>query len=118
MYCQHCGTEFNRGDRFCGSCGNERLERNQEIGQIEEELHLVLPMGTPISAIIAGYLGLVSVLILPAPFAVVMGFVGLRQIKKGGKRYGKARCWVGIILGGIVTIGVVAIMIESILNQS
>ena len=104
MYCTACGTEFMNGARFCQSCGVPRTHRGKSVEQIESELHLVLPMGTPLSAIIAGYLGLFSVLMFPAPFALVTGFVGLAQIKKNGGHYGKVRCWVGIILGGIFTL--------------
>lgn len=118
MYCQSCGIEYKPGDRFCSSCGGARLVQEKQLDQIEEELHLVIPMGTPISAVIAGYLGLFSVLVLPAPFAFGMGIVGLRQIKKSGKRYGKVRCWVGIILGGLVTLLIGGMLIYSVIIEA
>lgn len=59
----------------------------------------MLPVGTSFWAISAGYLGLFSVLILPAPFAVIAGIIGLQSIKKSPGTHGAGRCWTGIVLG-------------------
>lgn len=103
MYCTKCGNKFIGDARFCVSCGSPRGGVVRNHRQVEEELHYVLPVGVPGAAIAAGYLGLISVLIAPAPFALVLGIVGLRQIRKGEHKYGKLRCWTGIVLGGIFT---------------
>lgn len=90
------------------------MHQGKPVGQIEDELRLILPVGAPMSAIAAGYLGLFSVLTIPAPFALVLGIVGLRQIRKGQYKYGKVRCWTGIVLGGLFT-GLLLFMIGAMI---
>ena len=115
MYCTKCGNEFMSGYRFCKSCGAQHAHRGKPIGQIEDELHYVLPVGVPGTALLAGYLGLFSVLIVPAPFALILGFIGLHQMKKGTHKYGKLRCWTGIIMGGVFTLLLAWLLIMAII---
>lgn len=51
-------------------------------------------------AIISGYLGLVSVLLLPVPFALLRGILAVRPIKRDPKAHGMGRATFGIIMGG------------------
>ncbi|HEX4966615.1 MAG TPA: GYF domain-containing protein [Thermoanaerobaculia bacterium] len=70
-------------------------------------MRMVLPVGRSGWAIAAGYLGLLSLLGIFAPFAVITGVVALRDIAKHPEKHGLGRAWFGIILGGLVTIGLV-----------
>jgi hypothetical protein len=76
----------------------------------------IAPVNTSIWAIAAGYLGLFSVLGLPAPFALVCGIVALRKLKAAPGLRGKVRAWLGIILGALCTVlyvfGIVAASIS------
>ena len=72
---------------------------------------MALPVGRSGWAIASGYLGLFSILLLPAPLALLTGILALREIKKKANTpnpaYGKGRAWFGIIMG---TLGMLAMM--------
>ena len=65
-------------------------------------LALVVPVGRSGWSIAAGYLGLLSILILPAPFAIWFGVLAIRDIKKNPEKMGIVRAWFGILAGSIV----------------
>lgn len=66
-------------------------------------------------AIAAGYLGLFSLVILPAPISLVIGFVALRDLAKRPHMRGRGRAWFGVVMGALGTtiIGIVAILIAT-----
>jgi len=101
MYCTACGTQLNDMSNFCSHCGQNAHGQNPSVGSIEQELSLILPVGTPFSAFLAGYLGLFSVFVVPAPFAVIFGIIGLAHLRRSPEQRGALRCWTGIVLGGI-----------------
>jgi hypothetical protein len=62
-------------------------------------LALVVPVGRSGWAIAAGYFGLLSILILPAPLAIWFGVLAIRDIKKNPEKLGIVRAWFGILAG-------------------
>lgn len=109
MYCTTCGTQINQDAHFCSECGhstdpNAAAQNTKPLNAIEDDLKYLIPMGTSPIPMIAGYLGLFSILILPAPFALILGVIGLKQLKKKNITNGRGRCWTGIILGSIFTV--------------
>ena len=60
--------------------------------------HWMLPVGRSWQSIVAGYLGLFSVLLIPAPFAIGFGIWGLNVAKKQGS-HGRGRCIFALIAG-------------------
>jgi hypothetical protein len=54
-------------------------------------------------AIAAGYLGLVSVLCLPGPFALICGILAIREMKQNPKKHGMGRAIFGIVMGSLGT---------------
>jgi hypothetical protein len=64
-------------------------------------LAFVVPIGRSDWAILSGYLGLFSVLILPAPLAILSGFLALRDMRKNPHKLGKGRAWFGIVSGTV-----------------
>lgn len=52
-------------------------------------------------ALIAYYCGVFSILLFPAPFALILGIIGLNKIKREPALPGKAHAIVGIVLGSI-----------------
>jgi hypothetical protein len=64
---------------------------------------MIIPVGRSGWAIAAGYLGLISVLIFPAPFALVIGIVAVRDIGKHPHRHGMGRAIFGIVMGSLGT---------------
>jgi len=76
---------------------------------------MLIPVGRSGWAIASGYLGLVSVLGVFAPFAVFTGIMALRDIKKHPDKHGKGRAWFGIVTGGLATavwgVGLVSVFV-------
>jgi hypothetical protein len=60
-------------------------------------LKYLIPVKQSGWAIAAGYVGLCSILVLPAPLAVILGFVALRGIRKRPNIQGEGRAWFAII---------------------
>jgi heme/copper-type cytochrome/quinol oxidase subunit 3 len=71
-------------------------------------MRMILPVGRSGYAIAAGYLGLFSVLLVPAPFALLFGFLAVMDIKKHKDKHGMGRAIFGIIMGVIFTIVLVS----------
>ena len=65
---------------------------------------MILPLGRSGYAIAAGYLGLFSVLLVPAPFAVLFGILAVLDIKKHKDKHGMGRAIFGIVMGAVFTI--------------
>jgi hypothetical protein len=78
-------------------------------------LRWVLPVGRSGWAIAAGYLGLLSVLVFPAPFALLFGILAVRDIKAHSK-HGMGRAVFGIVMGGVVTLLLVIGLIVNLLG--
>jgi len=77
-------------------------------------LGLLVPMGPQSAlAIIAGYCGLFSILLIPAPLAVLFGVLGLRDIAAHPEKKGKGRAITGIVLGSLVMAAVLLFVVVS-----
>lgn len=79
-------------------------------------MRMVLPVGRSPWAIAAGYLGLFSLLVLPAPFALATGILALHDIRSDPHKHGKGRAIFGIVMGTIGTLALLAITIGIVLN--
>src|SRR6266404_5143516 len=62
-------------------------------------MRMLLPVGRSIWAIVAGYLGLFSLLCFPAPFAILIGIIAIIDIKKNPEKHGMGRAIFGIVMG-------------------
>jgi hypothetical protein len=69
------------------------------IRPADSSLRWILPVGRSGWAIAAGYLGLLSILLVPGPLAVVTGLLGLRDIRRHPGRLGTGRAVFGIVSG-------------------
>lgn len=74
-------------------------------------MRLLLPVGRSPWAIVAGYLGLISVLCIPAPFALGFGVLAVIDIKKHPDKHGMGRAIFGIIMGALGSIGLIGILV-------
>jgi hypothetical protein len=77
---------------------------------------MLLPVGRSGWAIAAGYMGLLSVIPIFAPLAIIFGILALREMKRHPERHGSGRAWFGIVMGTIVLLGIVTIVVLSIVN--
>lgn len=64
----------------------------------------LVPVGRPASAIAAGYLGLLSPIPFVGPFALIVGVVALRILKKHPEATGAGRAWFGVVMGALFTL--------------
>jgi hypothetical protein len=76
-------------------------------------LALVVPVGRSGWSIAAGYFGLLSILVLPAPFAIWFGVLAIRDIKKNPEKLGIVRAWFGILAGSFVVVFLVLGLLSS-----
>ncbi len=67
-------------------------------------MRMLLPVGRSGWAIAAGYLGLISVLLLPAPLALLISIVAMRHLKRHPDKHGLGRAIFGLVMGIIGTI--------------
>lgn len=64
-------------------------------------MRALLPVGRSGWAIAAGYLGLVSVLAFPAPFALLCGILAVRDLRRNPEKHGMGRAVFGIVMGAV-----------------
>lgn len=62
----------------------------------------LLPVGRSPWAIASGYLGIFSILVIFAPFAVITGIVALKDIEAHPEKLGRGRAIFGILAGALV----------------
>lgn len=102
--CPVCGEITRAQATMCGNCGERfrRRRRNTEFSGVEKAM---LPVGRPLTAIAAGYCGLISILpMLGLPFQVagiICGVLALRAIQDNPRLLGAGRAWFGIIVGAL-----------------
>ena len=103
--CPYCGERILLTVRKCRYC-YEYLdpalrEASDEPGAVER---LILPVGRPVSAIAAGYLGLFSLLPFLGIISVIVSLVALRTLKHNPYLHGRGRAWFGLVMGTIMTL--------------
>lgn len=82
-------------------------------------MRFILPVGRSIWAIAAGYLGLFSFIIFPAPIALIVSVIAIWDIQKskanGNHKLGMGRAIFGLIMGVLGT-GILLFALLSSLN--
>ena len=71
----------------------------RHAGDDSAAMRAILPVGRSGWAIAAGYLALFSVLLLPAPFALVTGILAIRDIRRHPEMHGMGRAIFGVVMG-------------------
>ncbi len=78
-------------------------------------MRMLLPVGRSGWAIAAGYLGLFSLVVLPAPLAVIVSIVAIRDIRKSrttaNPKHGMGRAIFGLIVGGLGTAFLISMLV-------
>jgi hypothetical protein len=74
-------------------------------------MRMLLPVGRSLWAIASGYLGLISVLLVPAPFALLTGILALRAMRRDPKLHGMGRAIFGIVMGSLGTIALLLVVV-------
>ncbi len=74
-------------------------------------IRLALPVGRSLWAIAAGYVGLFSVLLLPAPLAIILGVVAIVDIRRHPDKHGMGRAIFAIVMGVLCTVLLAAVIV-------
>ena len=94
-----------------GSRDNYVGEEDESLGD-DAVIRMIIPVGRSIWAIISGYLGLLSVLLVPAPFALATGIMAVLEIKKNPKKHGMGRAIFGIVMGSLgCVVGIIVVIV-------
>jgi hypothetical protein len=91
------------------------VRRPPEMGD-DAAVRMLLPVGRSGWAIAAGYLGLFSVLCIPAPLALIAGILAVREMNRNPKKHGMGRAVFGIVMGTIGTIHLVLFFVLLIIG--
>ena len=118
MFCQHCGSKMADTAATCPQCAFPNAFRAApplvpatDIGQ-GAGMRMLLPVGRSVLAIVAGYLGLISVLVFPAPFALLVGVLAIVDIRRHPEKHGLGRAIFGVLMGAAGTILLVFFVIS------
>lgn len=120
MYCPNCGTQNDDNHYRCIQCRTVIQAAPQpSSASIESDpgMRLLLPVGRSVPAILAGYAGLFSILILPAPVALLLGIIAIIDIKKHPDKYGMGRAIFAVIMGGLFSIPFVLFLIGIVIDM-
>lgn len=74
-------------------------------------IRMLLPVGRSLWAIAAGYFGLFSLILIPAPFAIILGLIAIWDIRKHPEKHGLGRAIFGIVMGILCSLGFVALIL-------
>jgi len=77
-------------------------------------MRMLLPVGRSGLAIAAGYAGLFALLIFPAPLALALGILAVRDIRKNPKKHGMGRAVFALITGGLGSALLLYVLIQMI----
>lgn len=77
-------------------------------------IRLLLPVGRSGLAIAAGYFGLFAVLCFPAPIALVLGILAIRDIRRHPKKHGMGRAIFGLVMGILFTLVLAAFLLSAL----
>jgi len=88
-------------------------KKSKNSSESDAAMRILLPVNRSGYSIAAGYLGLISILLIPAPFALLFGFFGIRDIKNNDEKHGMGRAIFGIAMGAIFSILLLWVIIKS-----
>lgn len=89
---------------------HESVPRPRDLGE-DPMMRMILPVGRSGWAIAAGYLGLLSFLVVFAPLALLAGILALREMRRDPSKHGMGRAIFGLVMGTIGTVALVALLV-------
>jgi|TARA_B100000678_G_scaffold210567_1_gene178119 hypothetical protein len=114
MRCKRCGSVdivLFKGIHRCSACDSTNISgvdvsatSTRGTSQSDAAMRMLLPVDRSGYAIAAGYLGLVSILLVFAPFALIFGILGIRDIRNNSEKHGMGRAIFGVVMGALFSI--------------
>jgi hypothetical protein len=81
-------------------------------------IRLLIPVGRSAWAIAAGYFGLFSFIVFPAPLALILGIIAIRDLKRHPEKRGMGRAIFGLVMGVIGTCLLLFMVLGLIINTT
>lgn len=107
MYCPICGQAQDANATHCIACEALLPGASNE----NKHLSMLVPVNPDPASLFAGYIALFGILIiLLGPIALALGLWGRARIRANPKLTGIQRAWTGIILGGLESLALLAII--------
>jgi hypothetical protein len=92
------------------------LAPRADIGQ-DAGIRMLIPVGRSGWAIAAGYLGLFSFVVLPAPISLIVALIAISDIRKHPEKHGMGRAIFGLVMGILGTVALVFGLISMIVGR-
>lgn len=83
----------------------------------QDPMRFVAPIHSSAWAVAASYLGLLSVLLIFAPFAIITGLMALQDLKANPHKTGKGRAIFGLVMGYICILLYGLLILAGIMNR-
>lgn len=80
-------------------------------------LGFVIPHKVSALAVVAGYVGLLSIACFPAPIAIILGILALIDLRKHPGRQGYGRAIFAIVMGSIALIVALVLLVLSVTTR-
>ena len=109
VVCRWCRTDLRSGASVDG------VPSAPPMGE-SAGLRLLLPVGRSPLAIVAGYLGLFSLLVCVAPVSLIVSIFAIRDIRRNPKSYGMGRAVFGLVMGILGTIALIIFLIAAVVK--
>ena len=100
-----------KGIHRCSACDSTNISgvdvsatSTRGTSQSDAAMRMLLPVDRSGYAIAAGYLGLVSILLVFAPFELIFGILGIRDVRNNSEKNGMVSAVFGIVMGAIFSI--------------
>lgn len=120
MYCPRCGTQNDDNAFRCISCAEviQPIPIHPQPTAIDDSpaMRMLLPVGRSGLAIAAGYAGLFSILVFPAPIALLLGILAIIDIERHPEKHGMGRAVFAVIAGGIFSILLFVFILRALLR--
>jgi hypothetical protein len=101
-------TRYFDGFQWTAAVAPRRSGASAGVDTDSATVRMLLPVGRTSLSIVAGYVALFSVLLAPAPVALVPGVCALVQLNHRPGAYGRGRAIFAIVMGTMFTVALIA----------